>query len=46
MSAESTATVLTNQIVSQAIVVAVGVAADRRQEVLDFEVGDSENTAL
>ena len=28
---------------SQAIVVAVGVAADGRQEVLGFDVGDSEN---
>lgn len=46
MFAESTATVLTNQIVSQAIVVAVGVAADGRREVLVFEVGESENTAF
>jgi putative transposase len=29
--------------VSQAIVVAVGVAADGRREVLGFDVGDSEN---
>ena len=31
------------RIVSQAIVVAVGVAADGRREVLGFDVGDSEN---
>ena len=31
------------RIVSQAIVVAVGVAADRRREVLGFDVGDTEN---
>jgi transposase-like protein len=32
-----------HRIVSQAIVVAVGVAADGRREVLGFDVGDSEN---
>jgi len=32
-----------HHIVSQAIVVAVGVAADGRREVLGFDVGDSEN---
>jgi len=35
-----------HRIVSQAIVVAVGVAADGRREVLGFEVGDSENQAF
>ena len=35
-----------HRIVSQAIVVAVGVAADGRREVLGFEVGDSENEAF
>jgi putative transposase len=34
------------RIVSQAIVVAVGVAADGRREVLGFDVGDSENEAF
>ena len=32
-----------HRIVSQAVVVAVGVAADGRREVLGFDVGDSEN---
>ena len=32
-----------HQIVSQAVVVAVGVAADGRREVLGFDVGDTEN---
>ena len=32
-----------HRIVSQAIVVAIGVAADGRREVLGFDVGDSEN---
>lgn len=32
-----------HRIVSQAIVVAVGIAADGRREVLGFDVGDSEN---
>jgi len=35
-----------HRIVSQAIVVAVGVAADGRREVLGFDVGDSENEAF
>ena len=35
-----------HRIVSQAIVIAVGVAADGRREVLGFEVGDSENEAF
>ncbi len=34
------------RIVSQAIVVAVGVAADGRREVLGFDVGDTENEAF
>jgi putative transposase len=32
-----------HRVVSQAVVVAFGVAADGRREVLGFEVGDSEN---
>lgn len=32
-----------HRIVSQAVVVAIGVAADGRREVLGFDVGDSEN---
>ena len=32
-----------HRIVSQAVVIAVGVAADGRREVLGFDVGDSEN---
>ncbi|CAN5168547.1 hypothetical protein BH11ACT2_BH11ACT2_04890 [soil metagenome] len=32
-----------HRVVSQAVVVAVGVAADGRREVLGFDVGDSEN---
>jgi len=32
-----------HRIVSQAVVVAVGVAADGRREVLGFDVGDTEN---
>ncbi|MBG6226704.1 transposase-like protein [Arthrobacter sp. CAN_A2] len=32
-----------HRIVSQAVVVAVGIAADGRREVLGFDVGDSEN---
>jgi transposase-like protein len=35
-----------HRIVSQAVVVAVGVAADGRREVLGFEVGDTENEAF
>ena len=46
MFPESTGTVLTNQILSQAIVVAVGVAADGRREVLVFAIGDSDNKAF
>ena len=34
------------RVVSQAIVVAVGVAADGRREVLGFDVGDTENEAF
>jgi putative transposase len=32
-----------HRVVSQAVVIATGVAADGRREVLGFEVGDSEN---
>ncbi|WP_294178572.1 IS256 family transposase [uncultured Schumannella sp.] len=35
-----------HRVVSQAIVVAVGVAADGRREVLGFDVGDTENEAF
>lgn len=35
-----------HRIVSQAVVVAVGVAADGRREVLGFDVGDTENEAF
>ena len=35
-----------HRVVSQAVVVAVGVAADGRREVLGFDVGDSENEAF
>ncbi|UFS61058.1 IS256 family transposase [Subtercola endophyticus] len=35
-----------HRVVSQAIVVAVGVAADGHREVLGFDVGDSENEAF
>jgi putative transposase len=35
-----------HRVVSQAIVVAFGVAADGRREVLGFDVGDSENEAF
>ena len=35
-----------HRIVSQAVVVAVGVAADGRREVLGFDVGDSENEGI
>ena len=34
------------RVVSQAVVVAVGVAADGRREVLGFDVGDTENEAF
>jgi transposase-like protein len=34
------------RVVSQAVVVAFGVAADGRREVLGFDVGDSENEAF
>ena len=36
----------TRQVVSQAVVVATGVAADGHREVLGFEVGDSEDGAF
>ena len=32
-----------HRVISQAMVVAIGVAADGRREVLGFDVGDSEN---
>jgi len=35
-----------HRIVSQAVVVAVGVAADGRREVLGFDAGDTENVAF
>ena len=35
-----------HRVVSQAVVVAVGVAADGRREVLGFDVGDTENEAF
>ncbi|PRZ39645.1 transposase-like protein [Antricoccus suffuscus] len=35
-----------HRVVSQAIVVAVGIAADGRREVLGFDVGDTENEAF
>lgn len=35
-----------HRIVSQAVVVVVGVAADGRREVLGFDVGDTENEAF
>jgi putative transposase len=35
-----------HRVVSQAVVIATGVAADRRREVLGFEVGDSEDGAF
>lgn len=37
---------LNHRVVSQAIVAAVGVAADGRREVLGFDVGDTENEAF
>ena len=35
-----------HRVVSQAVVVAVGIAADGRREVLGFDVGDTENEAF
>ncbi len=35
-----------HRVVSQAVVIATGVAADGRREVLGFEVGDSEDGAF
>lgn len=35
-----------HRVVSQAVVVAIGVAADGRREVLGFDVGDTENEAF
>jgi len=35
-----------HRVVSQAVVVATGVAADGRREVLGFDVGDSEDGAF
>jgi transposase-like protein len=35
-----------SRVISQAMVVAVGVASDGRRGVLDIEVGDSENEAF
>jgi len=35
-----------HRVISQAMVVAIGVAADGRREVLGFDVGDSENEAF
>jgi len=35
-----------HRVVSQAVVIATGVAADGRREVLGFDVGDSEDGAF